>query len=660
LTLVLKCDCSGADAYLDKTITFPGSPSDIYVQFDVYVPSATLTALQLASDGYSATFLDFQPDDGVFLGDGTPGSLSSPATFGTNFEPSSTGIPNAFSADTWHTIKLHIDTSGNWIWVLDGVTEFTNALGVTPTGSTTFHFGGWSAFHAMGEIYYLDNILVGSTLGGSDYFADNFESGSLAGWDAVFGAASISSGPAPPGPPQNASSGVYVAFGEATLSEAPAYQPILNVQSWSTDRGRQYELDKTQAGTAVINVIDQTGLYDPTNPDGPYFGLIGPLAPAQILAVNPVSSVTEVIFTGFVESWDYVLDQTERWMILTINLTDAFELLARAETVPDSSGTTILAADLVEDRIRGVLADYGWPSDKELIFSGNVHLQETVYNPQTSLLSVLQDCADAELPNAANIFMDKWGQVAFRGRFSRLIPQIYGPRDGGLTPPSGHKAINFWEVGDIQAAETFGIAPIAEIEWILDLKNVINACLCTPNGIAQADIAGQLVFNAGSIAQYGTRSLTISDLLTLDQVSDPSQDQPFLDAKDACKVFGQYYVDNYAQPVEMISHIAFKTRDPSDSLALPLWDFILGVEIGDVVKVWTTNPGGGGFVQTQFFVEGIHNTVAVLQAGLFDFTTTLDLSPRAWYQTFDGTIYYRPGGGGGPTPSLSADFAYAQ
>jgi hypothetical protein len=437
--------------------------------------------------------------------------------------------------------------------------------------------------------------------------------------------------------------GVYIAFGSPTLSEDPNYQPISFVQGWNSDRGRQAELDKTQAGTATISILDQTGIYDPTNPHGPYFGLIGPLAPAQIVSVNPDTGVTEPVFTGFVETWAYVPDVTEKWMVLTVSFSDGFEPLTRAETVPDSSGTTVLQADLIDDRITGVLADYGWPPvpTPGPIFSGNVHLQETVYNPQTTLLSVIQDCADAELPNAANFFMDKWGQPAFRGRFARLKPQIYGPRIGGMTPPAGFQTINFWEVGDKPAAQTFGIAPIAEIEWALDLKNVINACLCTPNGIAQKDIEGQLVFDSDSIAQYGTRVLTITDLLTLDSVEGgDGTGQPSRDANDECKIFAQYYVDNYAQPVETITRLEFHSRDPRDSLGPALWAFICGVEIGDVVKVWTTNPGGGGFRETQFFVEGIHNVVLPLEGGFLDWTMSLDLTPRAWYSTFSGVTYY--------------------
>ena len=637
MSKVLKADASSALAY----VTGPAvSANDVWISFGLYLSAAALALWTDPGSGDYASLVEAyatgsdsidlcDPDFGAYwIAAGGSGSTPPPVAL------------------TWLDCEAHFNSVDGFIEFYINGTQVWTGSGSGGSNVTSFNLGvcpaGGAGAIGAGAIAYFRDVLVGSTRGASNLFSDDFSSGNLSAWSSETGDVSVVSSRAPD---LQSVAGVYIAFGDDTLTETPNYQAVAKVQAWNSDRGRQYELDKTQAGTATVTIIDTDGTYDPTNPDSPLFGLIGPLAPAQIRIVNPVTGVTEPKFTGFVESWDYVYDPqpSPYAIILTINLTDAFELLTRAETVPDSTGTTILDADRVDDRITGILADFGWPADKELIFSGNVDLQRTVYNPQTTLLSVLQDCADAELPNAANVYIDKWGQVAFRGRFARLIPEFYSPRAGGMTPPVGPRSvIDFWEVGDRNAAETFGIAPISDIEWTLDLKNVINAVVCTPNGIGQADIAGQLVEDAASIAQYGTRVLSISDLLTLSQLVGDDQGQLALDANDACKIFGMYYVDNYAQPVEMISAISFKSRDPSDPLAGPLWDFIQGVEIGDVLKVWVTNPGGGGFRETQFFVEGVHDAVKVLRDDVFDWTMTLDLSPRAWYSVFNGRVYYIP------------------
>jgi hypothetical protein len=56
--------------------------------------------------------------------------------------------------------------------------------------------------------------------------------------------------------------------------------------------------------------------------------------------------------------------------------------------------------------------------------------------------------------------------------------------------------------------------------------------------------------------------------------------------------------------------------------------------------VFTRNPGGGGFSKetdgmtlSQFFVEGISNTVNPLTENYPDWTVSLDVSPRQWYTT---------------------------
>lgn len=538
--------------------------------------------------------------------------------------------------------------------------------------------------------------------------------------------------------------GINIAFADATYDvsgggvaadfvriDDPASSPtppaMRSVVKWTTDRGRQYELDKTQAGTAVITIVDTTGVFDPTNDSGPFFPNVGPLKQACINVLNPADGSFYDIFTGFVESWDYTIDPTERLFTITINLTDGFELLSRAEVIPDSTGTSIYDAQSAHDRILAALEDdfgaapvmppsgAGWPSQWVNAFSGNVVMQRTVYNPQASILSVLQDAADAEFPNVANVFMDKYGNVAFRGRWARFNAEYYSvdPTVNAAPTPTPTQPIRFWGVGDGPASRALGLAPIHDIEWTLDLKNVINAVVCSPSNIVQGFINGQLVTDDVSIAAYGARVLSLPDILVASSVQSaafptstwaaltaystgdfvtpttsnrfafkalnngtsggsepvwptptqagatvvdgsitwlaypPSGDGVGDDVSDPanlglteCEIFGQCYVDNYAQPVYMISKIVFQTIDPSSPLGPAWWKFITGVEIGDVVEVTTTNPGGGGFNKTAFFVEGIHNDVSIGGLDTPQWTMSLDLSPRVWYSVFNGVLYY--------------------
>lgn len=442
-----------------------------------------------------------------------------------------------------------------------------------------------------------------------------------------------------------AESGIRVAFTDPAFAEDPTWTQLDNpgtssVSAWTIDRGRTYELDKTQAGTATFTLKDYTGIFDPTNPNSPFYGQIGPMRQMKIGVVNPVNQQNVDLFTGYLEAWNYTIDTSEVLMTIQVDAVDGFEPLSRAEFPPDSTGTTVLPATVdVQTRMHYILDNFfgwdgtsalGWPTSLRKINSGNVFVLQTVYNPGTSLMSGLQDGADAEFPGVANVFMNKLGQVTFYGRLPRFDPTSF-PQD-----------VQFWTVGDLPAALTFGAAPINAIEWNLDQKNLINAAQAYPQGIAQADIAGQLAVSPSSIAAYGNRVYTIPNLQT--GGSSGSATPPNLTPEEECFLFSWYYAANYNQPVQRISKLQFTTLDPSTPMGATLWNFMLGVEIGDILTVYTSNPGGGGFgKQTdgfsvdQFFVEGIHYTASPLQAGFPLITMNLDISPRQWFQTFPDT-----------------------
>src|SRR4029077_7119497 len=86
--------------------------------------------------------------------------------------------------------------------------------------------------------------------------------------------------------------GVSVAFDDPPLTVDPVWTRIdtlagCRVRDWTIDRGRPNEFEKTGTGTAVVNIVDQSGLFDPTNTTSPYNGKIVPGKQAGIALVNP-------------------------------------------------------------------------------------------------------------------------------------------------------------------------------------------------------------------------------------------------------------------------------------------------------------------------------------------------------------------------------------
>ena len=395
------------------------------------------------------------------------------------------------------------------------------------------------------------------------------------------------------------------------------------VEGWSIDRGRSYELDKTDTGRARIRTVDQHGYLDPTNATSPFNGKLNPMKPGGISLQNPVTQAWHPLYRGFVSGYTYELDITEKVIRGEVALVDLLDVLARVEVVPgqagvtDTTGNITYEAQPVNDRIRAALADGQIPSALTDIFTGNVNDQQIKYPPRQTLLSVIDDACDSEFPGVANRFVSKTGIFTFHGRKARFNP---------TDPQYG---ISHWYAGDTAAVNgsPTTVAPISSLQFARDGEHLYNAVLATPQNIADADIAGQLVTDATSITDYGVRSLSFENLITSGGKDDG------LNANQETKLFATYYVDNYKDPRNRISSVTFRPKAVGDTGAAPLWALMCGVELGDLLTITTTHPGGGGFNE-DFYVEGIHyDADNLLQTPYTNVTLTLDLSPKAYYTT---------------------------
>lgn len=428
--------------------------------------------------------------------------------------------------------------------------------------------------------------------------------------------------------------GVSVAFGSDALNTAPDWVRIDDpagiqvVTGWQIRRGRTYITDVTETGTAQADFADTVGALDPTNTTGPFWPM-NPNCPFAIALYNPVAEEWVTLFTGLVQQVPQTMDVSARVCKGSVMAQDLFSLLAIAEIPPgvdfadandgtntaNEIGDTTYSQQAVDDRILTILADAGI-TDPDLlsIFSGNVQVQATIEPPGTNVLPALQDAAEAEFPAVANLFVTKAGATAFRGRLSRFDP----------TNPDYD--INTWNVGDQIAVDAdSSLALIAGLSFDRDVAKVINAALITPENIADADIPGQLVADADSVEAYGPRTYSGQNLIVAGGEGDDDND-----AEEECVLFGTFFKDNFKDAQTNITQLTFRwvpLGAPNDAAH---WAFLCGVELGDVVNVTTTHPGGGGFSAQPYFVEGI-SYQAVPGLDNPDITLTLDLSPGAYF-----------------------------
>lgn len=387
-----------------------------------------------------------------------------------------------------------------------------------------------------------------------------------------------------------------------------------DVIRWESRRGRNLEFDDIEAGTATVWLNNRHGRYDPSNGASPYSGKLLPFKQFVITAAKPTAPSTWVRqFTGYVEDWDYER-RGPRHGVAVVQVVDGFEPLARARVSTSTAGGTYFAAQQVDDRQRAALADVGWPADRTQINTGNVDVQPVLYPAGTSALEVCRDAAEAEFPSVGSIFMTKAGVYRFLGRCARFDPLAYGA--------------SYWRLGDAPARVIDPtLIPIRDVKWAYEKDHVYNHVLVLPQGVTVKD--SYVRKSQTSIDRRGKRSLELTDLLI--QAGTSTGNTALEECTD---VFAQYFVDNYKQPyirphgLELSASFADATATFLD----PLWNFILNVELGDIIQLNTIHPGGGGLNGLEYLVEGIANVVEPPQL----WRQTIDLSPRG---RFTGAPY---------------------
>jgi hypothetical protein len=438
--------------------------------------------------------------------------------------------------------------------------------------------------------------------------------------------------------------GFCVAFNDDTFTAAPTWTQ-LDVSPYRTtgvtiDRGRNYEFDRTEAGSATVTMVDTTGALDPTNPSGPWFGKLVPLKQAAYALYDPFVGAYSTIFRGFISDIQYSVDATERFNTVTFHLVDALAIFGATELVPNGAfGDTLPAeaagdvfyaddsgTDAVRTRLVQVLDEIGWPGTGlaigtlREIFSGNVKLSGgnstvggIVYSFGTPALTVMQDAADAEFPGVANLWVAKDGTVTFHGRFARFNP----------TNASYH--IHPWHVGDTAAvvADFTTVQVVEPLEFMIDMEHLWTVGICTPQGIDDGDIASQYVSNhPEAVAKYGIRTWSAENILNGGGAGTT--------ASEECQRIAAYYVDNYSTPLSTVRKLSFHAGKATGNPSRLLWLLVTGVDVSDRVHLTTSHVGGGGFSQ-YLFVEGLHYDIRPMTSTHAEVMLTLDMSPAAYY-----------------------------
>lgn len=394
------------------------------------------------------------------------------------------------------------------------------------------------------------------------------------------------------------------------------------VSGWKIDRGRTTEMDRTSTGTASVSMIDTNHSVDPASG--------GSVLPGTPMAIGLGGFP---LFTGYARKHDYDLYLDGTYGTADIDMEDGFGVLTRTEMYADQPnfigdvgrpawgvayphiGKTKTGsikfdkAMQVKHRIDMILDQAGWPAGLREVFTGNVRLQMSKYAAGTQALAAIWDAAEAEFPGIANCFISKDGKFVFHGRLARFNP----------TDPQYN--ITTWNCSDIPSwtpgkAVIFGMGPYGP-----DGDRIINQAQCFPEGIAEFYMNEQTVKDDFSIGIHGVRPWSAENLII---------DHSWLtgnDAKDECRSYAQYYIDNYSEAGIEMRMLRFKWLPPGSPFADEVNDLMCRIDISDRILLQTAN----GF-NHYFYVEGLHYVAKPASDQYHEVTLELDLSPATHWE----------------------------
>ena len=335
-----------------------------------------------------------------------------------------------------------------------------------------------------------------------------------------------------------------------------------------TSRGRNALVDQFQTGQLTLRIVDQNGDFNPTNPTGPYVGLLTPMKKVQISATY--GATTYSLFSGFITSYvnTQPKDATEV-AYTTIQAVDAFRLAQNAQV---STVTGASAGNLSGTRINQILDQIDWPATMRDVDAGLTTLQADPGTPRTSL-GAMQTVADSEY---GALYVNTDGEFVFQDR--------------AVTAGSiGGTVTTFNDDGT-------GIS-YANAMWKLDDNLIFNSAQVSRTGGSP-----QTAINQASIDKYFIHSYNLQDLLM-------QTDAVALD-------YARAYVASRAE-----------TQVRCDGIELDLYTdnynsgIIAALELDffDPIRIVTTQPGGSTLDNTlQIF--GVATTITPNSFRVF-FTT---------------------------------------
>jgi hypothetical protein len=271
-------------------------------------------------------------------------------------------------------------------------------------------------------------------------------------------------------------------LGTGTLSDSASPDYVVDVSNQvgniSIKLGYNLLQDQFEAGTATVRIYDQTGDWNPDNPNSIYYGKLLPNRKVRVAAVYGSSSY--YLFSGYTSAYNYSYPKDQELGYVDVQCTDAFRLfnLSNVTTI-----TGAVAGETTGQRIGRILDAISWPASMRNIDTGDSLVQADPATARTAL----QALKNVEFSEQGAFYISPEGNAVFISR-------------SNLEKKSGGTETYFSNAGD-------GIT-YCNITTALDDKLIINQANITRIGGTT-----QSASDATSIATYFPHSLNQANLV---------------------------------------------------------------------------------------------------------------------------------------------------
>jgi len=344
------------------------------------------------------------------------------------------------------------------------------------------------------------------------------------------------------------------AFYNIAFADSPDWFPANVAISFDISRGRQHELNRIEAGTLTLNLLNTDYRFWANYASSPYYPWVKPGVRVNLRAV--FNGATYDLFTGYVEEFMHGwLQPPDRGSVVTCRASDAIKNLSVME-LNDATG---YAQELSGTRIGHVLDDLDWPSADRDIDAGQSLVMATGALQNVKAMDHLFDVQDSEF---GLFFISQGGIATFQDRHARF-----------RSPLITSQAVFGDDAGEMH---------YCDIQFNYDDSYIYNDLRRTRQGGVE-----QVASDAASRNAFGKRTNSLQGLLVVTDSEALSQ--------------ASYLLNKYKNPSLRVKQIKIYPQ----SMPGYLFPKILSYDIGTKITIRLNEAG----IDEDYHIEGITHTM---------------------------------------------------